>query len=413
MNILFVHQNFPAQYKHLAPALASAPGNRVMALHVNPVAPMEGVESVKISPVKGPAGRVHRWVSDFDSKVIRGEAAYHAARQMKASGFTPDVILAHSGWGESLFLQDVWPAAPIGLYCEFYYSAVGADVNFDPEFGVEQDAASRLRVKNSMLDMQLPQMTSGIAPTLWQRSTFPDRFRPSISVIHDGIDTDLIVPNREVGLNLRKDGQRLSLKPQDEVITFIVRNLEPYRGYHSFMRALPEILRRRPKAQILIIGGDDVSYGPRPNTAPGQPPSSWKNIYLDEVRDQIDMARVHFFGRVPYAHYLAILQLSTVHVYLTYPFVLSWSLLEAMSAGCAIVASDTAPVREAIQHGETGRLVDFFAPGAVAEEVIALCESAPERSRLGHAARRHAIEHFDLKKVCLPSQMVWFRGLAN
>jgi len=413
MNVLFVHQNFPAQYKHLAPAVAAIPGSRVVAMHVNPVPSLKGIETIAVKPARTSAPGVHPWAAEFEAKVIRGEAVYRAAKELKSAGFSPDAIIAHPGWGENMFLRDLWPQAPQGLYCEYYYRASGADVNFDPEFGFEEDAASRLRVKNVVHDMQFSIMTAGISPTKWQRSTYPEHLQSAISVIHDGIDTDVAVPNRSVGLTFTKNGAPLALEAGAEVITFVVRNLEPYRGYHIFMRALPGLLRRRPNAQVLIVGGDSVSYGPRP-TVDGHPPGkSWAQIFLDEVRSDLDLSRVQFLGRVSYQHFMAILQVSTVHVYLTYPFVLSWSLLEAMSAECAIVASDTAPVREAITHGETGRLVNFFDVNGLVDNVCALCEAPDERRRLGAAARAHAREVYDLRRVCLPAQMEWVRSLVG
>lgn len=233
-------------------------------------------------------------------------------------------------------------------------------------------------------------------------------FRSKIAVVHDGIDTATVAPNPVVSLTLNGN---VVLTRQDEVITFVNRNLEPYRGYHVFMRALPEMLKRRPAARVLVVGGDDVSYGARPEI--GQ---KWKDIFINEVRSQIsdaDWARVHFLGNIPYQHFIALLQLSTVHVYLTYPFVLSWSLLEAMSIGCAIVASDTQPLREAIKHDETGRLVDFFDVTGLAGEVCALLDDPASRERLGRNARAFAQANYDLKKVCLPRQLQWVEGLAK
>ena len=413
MNVLFVHQNFPGQFKHLAPAIAEDARSRVVALHVNPAKPMAGVEMVPVQPVPSTSAGRHRWAAEFETRVIRGEAAYAAAKKLKFSGFTPDVIMAHPGWGESLFLNEVWPGVPQGLYCEYHYNATGADVNFDPEFGFDEEAGCRLRIKNAIQDIQLPQMAGGISPTRWQKATYPRAIRSAISVIHDGIETGLLVPDRSVGLKLNRNGQRLTIKPGDEVITYVVRNLEPYRGYHCLMRALPEIMRRRPAAQILIIGGDSVSYGPMPPKTDGQSQRSWKKLFLDEVRDELDLSRVHFFGRVPYNQYRAILQVSTVHVYLTYPFVLSWSLLEAMSTGCAIVASSTPPVREVINHGETGLLVDFFDTAALADAVCGLCDDVTKTRILGDAARAHVIENYDLKNVCLPAQKTWLRSLVE
>jgi glycosyltransferase involved in cell wall biosynthesis len=210
-------------------------------------------------------------------------------------------------------------------------------------------------------------------------------------------------------------GQQLTLTRRDEVITFVNRNLEPYRGFHTFMRALPDLLRRRPHARVLIVGGHQVSYGAAPNAAQ-HGADTWREVYTQEVRGQIaddDWTRVHFLGYLPYQHFIPLLQLSRVHVYLTYPFVLSWSLLEAMSVGCAIVASDTAPLREAIEHNRTGRLVDFFSPQALSDEVCALLEDGPAREGLGQRAREFAVAHYDLQRVCLPRQQSWIADLAG
>ena len=418
MNILFIHQNFPGQFKHLAPALAALPGHRVVAMHINATPPMAGVQLVRYGLPRQPPGKTHRWLTDLETKVIRGEAAYRAALALKQNGFSPDVIVAHPGWGESLFLKDLWPQARLGIYSEFYYHAQGADMGFDPEFSaVKDDDACRLRLKNANYELHFPMSQGGLAPTHWQRSVFPEPFRSQITVMHDGIDTQLVRPNAAVQMVLGTRRGEVRLTRQDEVITFVNRNLEPYRGYHIFMRALPAILRARPKARVLIVGADGVSYGALPPQAagagPGKPPTGWRDIFLNEVKAELDMDRVHFLGNVPYADFLQMLQLSAVHAYLTYPFVLSWSLLEAMSSGCAIVASDTAPVREAIEHNQTGRLVDFFNVAGLANNVVALCEDQAERARLGQAAREFAVSHYDLHSHCLPGQMAWVKSLLD
>lgn len=410
MNILFVHQNFPGQFKFLGPALA-AKGHNVVAMTMGKVEVPEwqGVKLVQYSANRGTTPKVHPWVSDFETKTIRAEACLRAALRMKEQGLTPDVIIAHPGWGESLFLKEVWPQAKLGIYCEFYYQASGADFGFDPEFETsEVGDVCRLRLKNLNNLLHFEVADAGLSPTYWQASTFPDGFRSRISVIHDGIDTEALAPNPNVSLTLN-GGIRLT--KADEVITFVNRNLEPYRGYHIFMRALPDILKRRPGARVLVVGGHGVSYGSSPGAG-----RTWKEIFASEVRPRIsdtDWARVHFLGNISHQHFTALLQLSRVHVYLTYPFVLSWSLLEAMSAACAIVASDTPPVREAIRHDETGRLTDFFDVAALANEVCALLDDPAARVRLGNSARAFALANYDLKTICLPRQLQWVEALAE
>ena len=410
MNILFIHQNFPGQFKFLAPALVQQ-GHAVVAMTMQKteVKQWQGVKLETYSASRGSTPNVHPWVSDFETKTIRAEACFRSALEMKTNGFTPDLIIAHPGWGESLFLKDVWPNARLGIYCEFYYHPDEADVGFDPEFpSKDVGDVCRLRLKNLNNLLHFDVVDSGISPTHWQASTFPEPFRSKITVVHDGIDTEAVAPNPNVSLTLNGD---IKLTRADEVITFVNRNLEPYRGYHIFMRALPELLKRRPQARVLIVGGDDVSYGARPEEG-----KKWKDIFAAEVRPQIsdkDWARVHFLGHIQYQHFIALLQLSTVHVYLTYPFVLSWSLLEAMSVGCAIVASDTQPLREAIAHNDTGRLVNFFDVAGLVNEVCALLDDPTARAKLGANARAFAQDNYDLKTVCLPKQLQWVQGLAG
>ncbi len=419
MQILFIHQNFPGQFKFLAPALAQR-GHQVFALGVGKqpgVVRWQGVQVVRYTTQRGSTPGIHPWLADTETKTIRAEACFRAALQLKAQGVNPDVIVAHPGWGESLFLKAVWPQARLGIYSEFFYQTEGSDVGFDPEFPVADPAADacRIRMKNLFNLLHFEVADAGISPTHWQASTFPEPFRAKIAVIHDGIDTEALQPNPGVSLTVsRTDGSQRVLTRADEVITFVNRNLEPYRGYHIFMRALPDILKRRPNAHVVLVGGNDVSYGAKPNPAThGE--KSWKDIFLAENAGRIsaeDMRRVHFVGKLPYPAFVGLLQLSTVHVYWTYPFVLSWSLLEAMSVGCAIVASDTQPLQEAIRHGETGQLVNFFDVLGLVNGVCAVLDDPALRTRLGAQARRFAQTHYDLKSVCLPQQLDWVEGLA-
>ncbi|MGR3715003.1 MAG: glycosyltransferase [Shimia sp.] len=409
MKILFIHQNFPGQFKHLAPALV-ARGHEVVTLTLRVKEPgdWQGVRTVPYEIKRRPSKGLHPWLVDFETKVLRAESCFAAARTLRDEGFVPDVIVAHPGWGEPMFLRDLWPTARIGLYCELYYSITGNDTSFDPEFpkGDAEADGIRLRLKNLNNSMHRHVVDLGISPTQFQASTYPEDWQKVISVIHDGVDTNVVRPNPEAQFALA-DGRILTR--DDEVITFVNRNLEPYRGYHIFMRALPQLLKERPKAQVLIVGGDDVSYG---SAAPkGQ---TWKQIYIDEVRGRIptpDWQRVHFLGKVPYDRFLSMLQITRAHVYLTYPFVLSWSLIEAMAIGAPIVASDTAPVKEVIKHGETGRLFNFFDVDAMVSEIGKVLDSAEMRSDMAKAARDFAVAGYDLEGQCLPKQLEWIDQL--
>jgi glycosyltransferase involved in cell wall biosynthesis len=388
VRLLFVHQNFPGQYRHLAAHYASQPGTEVVALgekaNVARRPPMPGLKLFGYELGEGPAGQV------FDAPVLkaihRGRRVAAAAAQLKRAGFTPDVIFTHNGWGEALFLKDVFPEARVLLYCEFFYRARGSDLGFDPEFPASADKVLRLRVMNAPLLMSLDASDGGMAPTRWQQRQFPAPYASRLNVIHDGIDTDLVAKNE-------------TPNGEEELITYVARNLEPYRGFHVLMRAIPHIQRRRPKAKIVIVGGDEVSYSPRLPAG-----ETYRSRMLRELDGRIDLSRVTFLGKIPYTQYLALLRRSSVHVYLTYPFVLSWSLLEAMASGCLVVGSRTPPVEEVISDGENGLLVDFFSPERLAARVDYALSRQNSLVHLRDNARRSIVERFDLKRVCLPAQ---------
>lgn len=412
MKYLFVHQNFPAQFVHLAPALAQDARHQVMALCARNGAPYawQGVQVVPYTVHASNTPGLQPMLKEVESKVIRANAALLAALKLREAGFVPDVIIAHSGWGESLFLKQVWPQAKLALYCEFFYQLQGYDLGFDPAvYPVPNPVAqAHLQLKNAHYWMHLPQADAAVAPTHFQAHSFPESLRSKMAVIHDGIDTNSIAPCDTVQLDF---GSGLTLRQGDEVVTFVNRCLEPYRGFHIFMRALPDMLRRRPHAHFVIVGREAGGYG-----APPSDGRTWRQVFTQEIRPHIaagDWARVRFIPYVPRAQFTQLLQLSTVHIYWTYPFVLSWSLLEAMSAGCCIVGSHTAPVREVISHGETGCLVDFFDPQGMAQAVCTLLDDAPKRRLLGANARAYVQENYDLHSKCLPQMLHWVQSLTD
>lgn len=387
MNILFVHQNFPGQYLHLAPELARR-GHRTMALAIERGGQAGDTAIRRYAPKRGTTLAAHPWSQDFETKILRGEACARAALDLAREGFVPDVICANPGWGESLFLKDALPAAKLHLYLEFFYRAEGGDFGFDPEFPhPDFDGPARLRARSAAQLLALDAMDGAVAPTVWQRDRFPDVYRPRIETCFDGIDVDRVVADPAASLEIA--GKRFAAG--QKIVTFVNRNLEPYRGYHVFMRALPRLLAKAPDAQVLIVGGDGVSYGIKPPDG-----ISYKERYLAEMRDRIDLSRVHFLGRVPYETYLQVLQVSAAHVYLTYPFALSWSLLEAMAAECAIVASRTGPVPEAIEDGKSGVLVDFFDSDGLADAVAAVLEKPAAYRAMRTRARAKVLRDYAL-----------------
>jgi glycosyltransferase involved in cell wall biosynthesis len=407
MRLLFVHQNFPGQYVHLARHYAADKANEVVAIADSVNKRSDLMRTIRYSLPGKSARRTSDMAGTFVDHLARAEAVAVEAEKLRQKGFDPDVILGHFGWGETLFLKDVWPRAKLLVYAEFFYGNGDADSNFDPEFQVDAlRVRMRNRGRNGSLALALVSADRALAPTQWQRRQFPSELQQKIEVIHDGIDTDKIAPDPSARVTLKRQG--VVLRPGDEVVTFVSRNLEPYRGYHVFMRALPKILAERPRARAIIVGGDDVSYGPRP--AKGR---KWRNVFLQEVKERLDLSRIHLVGKVPYDVYRQILQVSSAHVYLTYPFVLSWSMLEAMAAGCLVIGSDTAPVREVIRHEQNGLLVDFFNPQGLADCVVGALADPNRYHGIREAARRTILERFDLRRVCLPRQTRLIERLAR
>ena len=406
MQVLFVHQNFPGQYKHLAPALASIPGVRVAALGMGRSPDLPGVSYIQHQPKRGNSPNIQPLLQETETKLIRGQATAEVAIKLRKNGFKPHVICAHPGWGEAMFLKDVFPEAKLLNFFEYYYQSAGGDVGFDPEFGrTGIEERMRLRMKNINNLVALDAADWGISPTFWQRSVAPVEYQPKISVIHDGVDTDAIRPDIEARFTL-PNGRPLSRV--DEVITFVARNLEPYRGFHIFMRALPKILRLRPNAQIVVIGGDEVSYGKKLPDG-----KSYKEMYLREIGASVDLARVHFVGRLAHGDFHNALRVSSAHVYLTYPFVLSWSLLESMALECLVIGSRTAPVQEVIEHGKNGFLVDFFDGEALADQIDDALRHQADFASLRQAARQTVVNHYDLRRICLPQQVELIKKLGT
>ena len=414
MRVLFVHQNFPAQYRHVARALARRPGVQVIGLGENPGETLPGVQHLRYKAPTAGAKDTHRYVRRFESAVYRGQQAARAALTLKNRGFNPDIVCCHPGWGEGLFLRDVWPDAKLLYYWEFYYTSSGADVGFEPPGEVSLDDACRVRILNANHLVALQDADWGQTPTQWQASRFPAWARERISVVHEGIDTHAIRRRKAAEVTL-PDGCRLT--EADEVVTFVARGLEPYRGFHTFMRSLPEILARRPAAQIVLVGGDEPHYGSKPADA-----TTWRELLLTELGPRLDLSRLHFTGKVPHDMLLGLLSLSRAHVYLTYPFVLSWSMLEAMSMGCLVIGSATAPVQEVIEHGRNGLLVDFFSPDDVADTVVRALSDPAGHAPLRAAARETAVDRYDLNSICLPQHLAlidsvvtgqWRRPLGN
>lgn len=406
MNYLFIHQNFPAQYQHVVRELAKSQDNRVYFITQPNLNSMAQVYKVTYESDQRGVITCHSYSAEIDRAIHTGATVADVCRRLLDQDFVPDLIVGHSGWGETLFVKDVFPKVPLLANFEFYYHSHGVDVGFDPEFASVFNDPSRLRIRNAINLLAFQSADWGHSATQWQRSLYPSEMQSRLTVLHEGIDTRKIRPKRKARFKL--PDSRGVLTSDDEVITYVARNLEPYRGFHIFMRALPQLLRRRKKARVIIVGGDGVSYG-----APAPPRSTFREMMLQEVGAKIDLERVHFVGMLDYSHYLTLLQVSSVHVYLTYPFVLSWSFIEAMASGCLVIGSATAPVLEVLQDGVNGLTSDFFAYKKLASRIEYALTHPKEMQKLRDGARDTAMTKFDLQRVVLPRWFALFDDLVH
>lgn len=359
---------------------------------------LPGVRTIVYKPQRTVTKDVHHYLLEAEAHVLNAQAVARVALDLKQGGFIPDIMIGHNGWGEIWYLKDVYPAAPLLGYFEFFYRFEGADVNFAPDTNKLFDTRPRVRTKNIGNLLGLDAADFGQCPTVWQKTLYPQRYHPMLHVVHEGIDTAVACPAPKARLSI--PDAELELDADDEIVTYVARNLEPYRGFPTLMRSLPEILGRRPNAHVVIVGGDESSYGDR--LPEGQ---THRQRMLDELGDALDCSRVHFLGKVPHPTFITLLRVSSVHIYLTYPFVLSWSMLEAMATGCLVVASRTAPVEEVIRDGYNGLLVDFFSPRELADRVVAALADPAAFAPLRHRARRTVVDNYDLRTVCLPGQL--------
>lgn len=386
---LFVHQNFPGQFLHIVRYLTGQQKHDVVFITESNRNQINGVRKVPYRKPADAAPQTHPVARDLDAAAHRAEAVAQTAHNLKQLGYTPDIIIGHHGWGELINLCDVWPDVPILGYMEFYYQTDAADVGFDPEFLLSRAEYPRVRAKNVINHLAYANGGYGLTPTEWQLSTYPVWMRDWITLLREGVDLTVCKPDAKVRRQAMTIGD-MRIAPGDKLVTYVSRDLEPYRGFHLMMRAIPHMLRTRKDIRVAIVGGDGVSYGAPP------PQGTWKEFMLAELGDQIDLKRVVFPGRLDYDVYVRMMQRSDAHIYLTYPFVASWSLREALAMGCAVIGSDTDPVREFITPEKNGLLVNFFDPAGLAAKVMMVLENAPLARRLRTEARRYAERHLSL-----------------
>ncbi len=407
MKILFVHQNMPGQYRELVEWLAEQGGHTLIFLTQRSPAPkIKGVGTVVYKPNHVPPKGAYALSKVWEEAAGAGYGAAMAARQLeRETGFKPDLILGHTGWGELTFFKQVWPDVPILGFFEYFYRMTGGLVGFDPEETLSDAAPFTSHARNVVPYINIDSVDLGLVPTYWQRDRFPESFHDKFYVCHDGIRTDKLKPDPDVSLELGRAPHPLTR--QDEILTYMARNMERARGFHIFMRALPKIMAERPNVRVIAIGGNETSYGRK-----SEHPKGLRGEMEEEVGHLIDWDRVHFLGRVPYNVYTQVVQLSRCHLALTMPFVMSWSLLETMAMEATVISTDVASVREAMTHNETGLLVDFFDHEALADQAIDVLANPEKYTHIGPAARKHVVENYDFLTRCLPEHITRMNSLV-
>lgn len=392
MRVLFLHDAFPGQYRYLAAALARSPDHQVVfASRQRDGGGLPGLRRLVYTPARAPQARTHPYLRAPEAAVLSGQAAYRACAVLKRAGFVPDVVCAHAGFGPALFIKDLFPDTRLVGFFEWYYRARGSDADYLDPGALDADAAARIHLRNAAILLELARCDAAICPTAFQRAQFPPPFRDRLIELHDGIDAAFFAP----GPGRLPAG--LPIPDHAPVVTYATRGLEPYRGFPHFIAAAAQVLAARPEVHIVVAGADAVHYSRR--AASG----SYKEEALGRLPPAA-RARLHFTGTLPPAALRDLWRRAAVHVYLTVPFVLSWSLLEAMATGCLIVAADTPPVQEVARDGVEALLVDFRDPARLAARILDALARRDGGAPLRHQARARVMRDYDIARL-LPKHL--------
>lgn len=400
MNILFLHRNFPAQFRYLIKELVKNKENKIVFITNNDSHKIPGVMKIQYRLKREVPENCHRYLRFYEEAIIHAQAAAEAAIQLRNSGFIPDIIYGHT-WGQTLFMKDIFPEVPLLCYFEWFYNSVGADMGFDGEV-LSVDKLAKLRSKNAHLLIDLYTCDAGICPTKFQKKQFPKEFDDKLKVIYDGVDTDYCKPNENAVFKI--DNKDLVFTSKDEVVTYATRGLEAYRGFPEFMQAVERLQKRRKNLHVIIAGEDRVCYGPK------LADTTYKKLMLQKL--DLDLDRIHFVGKLPFARYVNLLQISSAHVYLTYPFVVSWSLFDAMSCACPIVASATEPVMEFVENNKSGLLFDFYDINEQVEKIEYALNNREKMASIRANARNVIVENYSLSKM-IPQHLEYIDSIIQ
>lgn len=388
LNILFMHSSFPGQFKYLSLYLSRMQHHRVTFITGDQNLELEGIDKIIYRPEQTISSNSHRLLQYYEKAIVVGDAAASEALKLREQGYKPDVIYGYSGSGVTLFIKDIFPDVPLISFCEWFLNADGPEAAFD-EYLCDADDRIKIRCAYSGMLSDLCFCDSAVTSTHWQKRQFPEMFQRKINVIHEGIDTDTCKPDFGAEFYIRD--KHLVLGSGDEVVTYGTRGMELYRGFPQFMEMVSKLQKKRPNVHVVVAGEDATFYGP-PRCG-----DTWKEIMLKKF--DYDMNRLHFVGTLPFSEYIKLLQISSVHVYLTYPYILSWSVLNAMATGCCVVASDTPPVLEVMKDNINGLLVQFHDVEQLTQKVEHVLNHRDQMKRIRYNARQTVLEHFDIRNL--------------
>ena len=414
MRVLYVHQNFPAQFGHIAAHLAGRPGWECRFLSETPAGLVAGVQKVQYRLTGGATAHNHFCSRTFENTVWHSDAVYHAAKLMV--GYKPDLIVGHSGFGSTLFLRELYPDVPCINLFEYYYRPHGpdSDMDFRSDLGwvLGDQKYLRSRCRNAMILLDLQNCDAAYAPTHFQRSRFPAEYLPKIEVIFDGIDRSVYHAHDDalrppVGHRPPRTLAGFDLPADARIMTYVSRGFESMRGFDLFLETAVRVTAQVPDAHVIVVGTDRVAYGGDEGYI--APSKTFKEWVL--ARGEFDLSRVHFAGRIPPQQLGRLLAATDLHLYLTVPFVLSWSMMDAMSCGATVLGSDTLPVSEMITDGATGLLAGFFDVDALTTKATAVLKDPAAYRPLGRAAEQMVVERYSLEAV-LPRMLSLYEATA-